>query len=95
MILFVCCFDLGLVFFLGESFENAVELCCAALECGNHILGGRLEERHNVGDKFVLALDGSESVELVGTDVNSFLNVCTFKSEIGRASCRERVLRLV
>ena len=38
---------------------------------------------HNVGDKFVLALDGSESVELVGTDVNSFLNVCTFKSGKG------------
>ena len=38
---------------------------------GRHdVLHGRLEKSHDVGDKFVLALDGSESVELIGTEIN-------------------------
>ena len=43
------------------------------------ILRRRLQQSHNVGDELVLALDGSQSVELVGTHVDSLLYVCALE----------------
>ena len=67
-------------FLLRKGFEDTVELAAAAGKSGNNILGGRLKESHNVGDKFVLALDCCKSVELISTEVNGFFNVCCLKS---------------
>ena len=62
-----------------------MELGAAAGESGNNILGGRLKESHNIGDEFVLALDDSKGVELVGANVNGFFYIC----------CLERGERIV
>lgn len=70
----------GLIFFLRECLEDAVELVAAGLKCGYNILGGRLEECDDVGDEFVLALDGSESVELVSSEVNGSFYISALES---------------
>ena len=45
------------------------------LECRNDVLRGRLQQGHDVGDNLVLALDGAQSVELVGTYIEAFLGI--------------------
>ncbi len=53
----------------------------AALKCADDILGGRLEESDDVGDKFLLALDGDERLEIVGS-VDRRLDVSTLKDRL-------------
>ena len=69
----------GLVFFLRECLEDAVKFAGARLEGRNDILGRRLEEGDDVADEFVLALDSGKCVNLVGSDVGCFFNVCAFE----------------
>ena len=57
-----------------------MELIAARSKGGNNVLGGRLEKSHNVGDKFVLALDCSKGVELVGAEIDGFFNVSCLES---------------
>ena len=74
-----------LVFFLRKSFEDAVELATTRSKGGNNVLGGRLEKSDNVGDEFVFALDGSESVDLIGTEINCFFYISALECGEGVA----------
>ena len=47
---------------------------------GEHFVDRTFEHSHNIGDKFALALDGSECVELVGADINGFFHIGSLKS---------------
>ena len=71
-------FKLGL-FFVGESFQDAVKLGGTALESGNNVLGRALEKSDNVGDKLVLALDVSEGLQLVLTYIYCLLYISAFQ----------------
>ena len=73
-----------------------MELATTALESADNVLGGRLEQSHNVCDEFVLALDSGKCVELVGTEVNGFFDVSSlqqgqcvaFLNEVFEQFCR-------
>lgn len=61
-----------------------MELGATRGECGNHILRRRLEQRNNVGDKLVLALDACQSVKLIGSEVYGLLNISGLQGGEGR-----------
>ena len=82
-------FNLGLVFFLRKCFEDAVDSGGTTLKSADHILGRRLQKSDNIGDEFVLALDRSEGIQLVGAHVNGLFNVCAFEQGQGVAFLHE------
>ena len=53
------------------------------LEGRNNILSRRLQQRDNVGNKLVLALDVGEGFELIFTYVDSFLYISRFEAGKG------------
>ena len=74
--------ELRFAFF--ESLEKTVdELTAVALECRYNVLDRALEECHNVGDEFLLALDCAESFEVFGTYVEAFFSISSLESGNG------------
>ena len=51
-----------------------------ALESGDNILGRRLKESHNVGDKLVLALDVCKGFKLVFAYIESLFNISSLQA---------------
>ena len=74
-----CWFLILLVFFVRKSLEQAVDSRSSRLKSADNVLGRRLQQGDNVCDEFVFALDSSQGVELVGTEVDCFFNVCAFE----------------
>ena len=91
---FVCLLIGWLVFFLRECLEDAVKLGGAGLKSGYNVLGGRLQQGHNVGDKFVLALDGCQDFNLVGSQVCCLLDVSALEQRQRIALLDERLEQL-
>lgn len=77
------------LFFVGEGLQDAVELGTARSKSRYHVLGRRLQKGDDVGDELVLALDGSEGVELICTEVNGLFNIGSLEGGEGVAFLHE------
>ena len=63
---------------LSDSVQQSVNLT-TSIQARNNVLDRRLEQSHNVGDKFVLALDRYELFQLVGTYEETFLSISSLQ----------------
>ena len=63
-----------------QRLEDAVDGGTSGLECAQNVLCRALEQSNQVCNKFVLALDVAEEVELLFTNVGSALNKCSLQS---------------
>ncbi len=72
---------------LSDSVKQAMNLT-TSIQTRNNILDWRLEQSHNIGNEFVLALDRYELFQFVSTYEETFLSICSFQ-------CRNTVLLIL
>ena len=90
-------FNVRLFVTLSDSVKQSVNLA-TSIQTRNDILDRRLQQSHNVGDKFVLALDSYQLVKFFSTYEEALLSICTLQGgdtfllvlldQLGRYVCR-------
>ena len=63
---------------LSDSVKQTVDLT-TGIQARYDILDRRLQQSHNIGDKFVLALDSYQLIKLVSTYEEALLSICTLQ----------------
>ena len=63
---------------LSDSVKQTVDLT-TSIQARYDILDRRLQQSHNIGDKFVLALDSYQLIKLVSTYEEALLSICTLQ----------------
>ena len=78
MFLNVNCYTFRLFVTLSDSVKQSMDLT-TSVQARYDSLDRRLQQSHNIGDKFVLALDSNQLIKLVSTYEEALLSICTLQ----------------